>query len=158
MRFLSLATLSVLILAACGGAPAAGRDPVSTVEAIYAPYVSNAASVPALENAAPWTEDLSALIEAAAGVDGGIGFDPIIDGQEYELSDLNVTAAPVGDGPTVVSAAFTNLGDDVTVTYELVEQGGGWRVQDMRTDQWTLRGALANVGVTAENLATQDGQ
>jgi hypothetical protein len=121
--------------------------------------VAHAANPPALENAAPWTQDLDALIEAARDVEGGIGFDPIIDGQDYEVADLQVA---VGDATasaaTDVTATFTNLGDPVTVTYELVQEGGGWRVRDVRTDQWTLRGALADIGVTPESLAAEEAQ
>ncbi len=157
MRFLGLTALAMIMLAACGGAPAAGRDPVSTVEAIYAPYVADAANPPALATAAPWTEDLAVLIAAAGEVEGGIGFDPIIDGQEYDVSDLQVTAADeTASAGAVVSAAFMNLGDPVTVTYDLVQVGGGWRVHDVRTEVWTLRGSLASAGVTPERVAEQD--
>jgi hypothetical protein len=157
MRFFGFSTLAVLLLSACSGAPAPGRDPVSTVEAIYAPYVENVANPPSLENAAPWTGDLETLIEAAAEVDGGIGFDPIIDGQEYEVAGLQVTSADgATDTAAEVTAAFTNLGDPVTVTYDLVQEGGGWRVRDVRTDSWTLRGALASVGVTPERVAGEE--
>lgn len=148
MRIGSLLALALMVLAACGG-PAAGRDPVSTVQGIYTPYEAHAANPPALQDAAPWTADLRALIVAAKDVEGGIGFDPVIDGQDYDLSALAVTAqAPPSGGKATVEASFTNLGDPVTVTYDLVEEGGGWRVDDVRTAEWTLRGALAGIGLT----------
>jgi hypothetical protein len=161
MRFFGLSTVvaAAFLLTACGGRPAAGSDPVSTVEAVYAPYVAHAANPPALDNAAPWTADLAALIEAAEGVEGGLGFDPIIDGQDYEVAGLQIAAADgAAAGQAVVDARFTNLGDEVTVTYDLVQENGGWRVQDVRTEDWTLRGALASIGVTPESIDAAESQ
>ena len=160
MRFMGFAALAVWALAACGGAPAAGSDPEATVQALYEPYVTNAANVPALENAAPWTEDLRAmLVYTAENVEGGIGFDPLIDGQDYEITNLQVSAAEApADGRTVVDAQFTNFEDPVTVSFDFVQADDGWRIADVHTEEWTLRGVLASAGVTPATVEAAAGQ
>ncbi len=160
MRFMGFAALAVWAVTACGGAPPAGSDPEAVVEALYQPYVSNAATVPALENAAPWTEDLRAmLVHTADHVDGGLGFDPLIDGQDYEITDLQVsTAEGPAEGQTVVDAQFTNFEDKVTVSFDFVEAEDGWRIADVHTEEWTLRGVLASAGVTPASAAAASGE
>lgn len=145
-----------LSLAACGP-PAGGTDPISTVRPLYAPYLADAAPPPALPARAPLSGELrgmfAALDEAvAAGSAQGLDFDPVIDGQDYQLSGLEVT---LEEGPAagraMVKAAFRNFGADVEVFFDLIEEGGAWVIDDVHTAQWTLRALLAQEGITASN-------
>lgn len=135
-------------LAACGGggAPAPGDDPVATVERIYEPYVAQAANAPAAERAAPWTDDLKAQLDAARAAEGGLNFNPVIDGQEFEIADLDVALdGPPSQSTATVRAGFTNLGEPTTVFFDLVREDDGWRVHDVHTEAWALRAILADV-------------
>jgi hypothetical protein len=144
MLAMSLATLAV---SACGsGAPTPGTDPIETVTRLYDPYIAEAANMPSLSNAAPWSDDLKPQLELAQQSEGGLGFDPIIDGQEYEIKDLNVVLeGEAGQSTATVRADFTNLGEPTTVLFDLERQDDGWRVRDVHTGEWALRGLLAAI-------------
>ena len=141
-------------LAACTRA-APGADPVATVQPLYTPYVENR-NPPDLLNAAPWTPELRGLLERArdTGRRRGVAvidFDPIIDGQDWTIDAVGVTlSAPPADGRAEVTAHFNNAGDDVSVVYDLVEVDGGWRVDNIRTENWSLRALLASAGIAPE--------
>jgi hypothetical protein len=142
-------------LTACGPAP--GGDPVGTVQALYDPYLSNQNPKPFLD-AAPLTSELHDMMKTAqeqASARGEptvvVDFDPIIDGQDWELSDLNVELVePAQAESAQVRARFKNMGEDVALTYDLVRQGGGWRIDNIEGANWTLRQLLADAGVSAK--------
>ena len=56
-----------------------------------------------------------------------------------------------GDMPVLaqVRARFKNMGEDVAVKYDLVRQGGGWRIDNIEGKHWTLRQLLADAGISA---------
>lgn len=154
MRFgarLLIAGVAALLAACGGGAAAPGDDPVQTVQALYQPYLAEAATLPDLENVAPWTEDMEPLLARAADSEYGLGFDPVIDGQDFEIANLEVALeGPADDRATTVRADFTNLGEATTVYFDMVRADDGWRVRDVHTDQWALRGLLAALPAPAE--------
>ncbi len=135
----------LVLLVACGllsteapppsGCPA---DPVALVEAAYAPYLGGGAP-PDLPVATCWSGAMAARIAATRAAAAAMediappGFDPVIDGQDWQLSNLAVRAV---DADTV-EARFDNFGTPSVVTWELVDEGG-WRVADLRTARWTL--------------------
>ena len=155
MRRHIVIALAGLALAACSQAQP-GADPVSTVQPLYAPYVEDR-NPPRLLDAAPWTPELRALLQRAheMGADAGepvIDFDPIIDGQDWEIDAVAVTLkAPPAEGRAEVAARFNNSGDDVEVIYDLVEADGAWRVDNIRTENWSLREILASAGIAPES-------
>jgi hypothetical protein len=141
----------VAALAACSRAQP-GADPIAAVQPIYAPYVENR-NPPGLLDVAPWTPELRDLLRSAqeASRETGepvIDFDPIIDGQDWQIAAVAVTLeAPPADGRAEVAARFNNQGDEVEVIYDLVEADGGWRVDNLRTENWSLRAILATAGI-----------
>lgn len=145
------ALLAAAALAACSRV-SPGADPVATVQALYAPYLENR-NPPPLREAAPWTPELRSLLQRAEELNRQSGemvidFDPIIDGQDWSIDAVAVTLAePPHDGKAVVAARFTNLGAEVEVRYDLVETGGGWLVDNIRTQNWSLRGILASARI-----------
>ena len=69
-----------------------------------------------------------------------LDFDPLIDAQDYQLSDLNVTTdSVVENSHATVRANFVNAGAMSEVVYDLVWENGGWRVDNIRTSRWDLR-------------------
>lgn len=45
----------------------------------------------------------------------------------------------VQDANAGVRAEFTNFGDPKVVRYDLVWEGGGWRIDNISTGSWNLR-------------------
>ncbi len=130
-------------------APPAARcpapDPAALVAASYAPYTTGGAPAPALLDATCWSIGTRARLEAAldkAAAEGEYappGFDPIVDAQDWEVTNLRVRVVDAG----TVEASFQNFGSPVTVTWEVVNEGGGWRVVDLRfATGRTLLGSL----------------
>ena len=150
-----MAAAMAAVAAACSGAPGPGATPAATVEAIYAPYIANAEPPANLSDRAPWSDELRDLIEAheqavAAGEAEALDFGPIVDGQDWDFTEVAVAARDGGtETASVVDATFTNFEQPVTVTYDLVRAADGWRVDDISTEAWTLRGLLAEAGVSA---------
>lgn len=152
--------MAVLIAGAAACAPAPGADPAATVEALYEPYLENRTAGP-LRESAPLTEELRALMrraEEASNASGepmaAVDFNPIIDGQDWELSDVSVElVAPPADGRAQVRANFQNFGEDVALTYDLRDQDGGWRIDNISGKNWTLRQLLADEGIAPESEA-----
>jgi hypothetical protein len=69
-----------------------------------------------------------------------LDFDPLIDAQDYQLADLNVsTDGVVENSHATVRARFTNSGAPAEIVYDLVWEDGGWRVDNIRTSRWDLR-------------------
>ncbi|MET0181328.1 MAG: hypothetical protein ABW199_00425, partial [Caulobacterales bacterium] len=145
VRRVVLAMLAACVIAC---SPPAGDDPVSTVEPLYQSYLDGQ-NPPDLANAAPWSNEMRDLLrqmkDASKEQEGPvIDFDPLIDGQDFEITDLTVSVEePPANGRAVVEAKFKNFGEDVQVHYDLVEDGG-WRVDNIRTRSWSLRELLAS--------------
>ena len=143
-----------LLLAACGGPPP-GADPLSTVQRIYDPYVAKK-NPPDLINAAPWTGEMGALIarverQEQRTHDAIIEFDPIVNGSDWDISNLHLELSkPPTNGEAQVRARFINLGDETVVTFALKQEGGGWRIDNIAADNWTLRQQFANAGITPQ--------
>lgn len=146
----TLAALAMLALAACSGA-SPGADPASTIQTIYTPYIEDR-NPPDLLSAAPWTPEMRALLEESLerSQDGEpiIDFDPFIDGQDWQIDTVAVTlTSPPNEGRSEVTARFVNAGEDVQVVYEMREADGGWRIDNIRTEHWSLRALLADQGI-----------
>ena len=141
-----LLVLGVLLcLAACARKPT--TDPALMVEALYAPYIAEGVHHGSLETA-PWTDEMKRLIAQMNEVSARrnepiIDFEPLIDGQDFEITELSVTpeAAPA-DGRCVIIARFKNFGEAREVDFDLVETAGVWRIADMHTASWDLKTLL----------------
>jgi hypothetical protein len=64
--------------------------------------------------------------------------DPFVDAQDWAISDLAVTATENGPRATGV-VTFKNQGAPSRVTVDLVMTPAGWRIDDIRTSQTSLR-------------------
>lgn len=125
-------------------------DPKGLVEYAYAPYLNEADPFPddPTEIYSPtlkqlWDE-MAAKSEASEAPI--IDFDPMINGQDYEVTDF-VVADPVieGDSATVV-VSFTNLGEPQELHFELIRRAEGWKIDDIEStgeNAWRLSELLA---------------
>lgn len=129
----------------------AAPDPADVIRPLYQRYMTPAAvtTFPSLEEQAPWSDDLKAqllamMARSEARQEPILDFDPFVDAQDYELSDLSVTTdGVVENSHAVVRAHFTNLGQATEVVYDLVWQNDQWRVDNIRGASWDLRQVIA---------------
>lgn len=144
-------------LAACTPAPdgksgpGAVADPAEVIRPLYTRYMTDPAATtfPTLEEQAPWSAPLrQALIDMEARSrdenEPILDFDPFANAQDWQIANVNVTTdSVVENNHAVVRASFTNGGAPQEVIYDLIWEGGGWRVDNMRSggppDGWDLR-------------------
>ena len=157
-RNLVLGLAAGALVAACGrsaetpetpaaeNAPArAITDPATVVRQFYDPYLVTDGSTPPLLDAAPWSAQARADLEAMMARSQAQGepildFDPIINAQDYQLSDVSTaTEGVVENSHASVRASFTNAGHREEVLYDLVWQDDRWKVDNVRGAQWDLR-------------------
>jgi hypothetical protein len=83
-----------------------------------------------------FTRDLAGLI-AEAEKRNAIDFDFIYDGQDFKISDLEFSVKR-GSGLTArVEVRFKNFGKPNRLLYDLVQEGGAWRISNVRTGRAT---------------------
>ncbi len=150
-----LIAAGAVVLAACSRetpseAPQAGPDPADTIRPLYDHYLTEGAEFPSLEQQAPWSAAMFAALQAMMARSQALGepildFDPLIDAQDYQIANLNVTTdGVVENSHATVRASFTNSGAQTEVIYDLVWESGGWRVDNIRTSRWDLRAITAS--------------
>lgn len=147
-----------LALAACGpnktpeatAAPAAaanatGGNPVAVIEPLYQPYLKEGQNPPDWRVAVPWTVETKALVEkeaaasAKTGDVGAIDGDVIIAAQDWKISNLKISLkSPAADGKAVVEAVFDNLDAHTLVDWDMVIEGGAWKVEDVHEPEVDL--------------------
>ncbi len=108
------------------------ETPEALLEAFYEPYMND--EFPE-DDSYFRSEALQALYDRDAeitpeGEMGALGFDPYVDGQDFELTEFAI-GEPVIDGDTaVVDVTFENFGEPRSLTYELVNEDG-WKIDDV---------------------------
>jgi len=79
-----------------------------------------------------------------AGDIGHVGADPFIQGQDGEVKNLRVTVTqPPAGGKAVVTANFRSFGKAMAVPFRMVEEGGGWRIDDIGAGRNSVRRDLS---------------
>lgn len=109
-------------------------DPRAMLEAFYAPYLADG-EFPDNENSFR-SDALNALFEAdeertAPGELGALDFDPYINGQDYQISDLEIGEPAIEGDRATVLVTFDNFDQPNEITYDLVNEHGGWRIDDV---------------------------
>jgi hypothetical protein len=126
------------------------RDPAAIITALYESYENDDPEAGAWD----MTPELAGLMTRASELpdateNGYLEFDPIIDGQDWDISDLSVTVVtPPANGAAVIRAQFKNLGEAKDVTFDMKEVNGTWLIDNIRYPSWNLRGQLAESGIT----------
>lgn len=130
-----LATLAAgLFLALTGLASAQTYDtPQALLEAFYAPYFSGEFND---DEAQFRSQALQALYDNDAKVTpegemGALSFDPYIDGQDFDIADFEIGAPGIAGDYASADVTFTNFGEPRSLTYELVLENGGWKIDDV---------------------------
>lgn len=60
-----------------------------------------------------------------------LGFDPVVNGQDYRIRHVRTSPAPMRGGRATVVARYTNFGARHEVRYEFVREDGAWKLDDM---------------------------
>lgn len=148
-----LLALSGLFLALVAPAAAQPFDtPEALLEAFYAPYLTD--DFPENEESFR-SVALNALYDAdaentPAGEMGALDFDPYIDGQDYQIANLEI-GEPVIDGDTAtVVVTFTNFGEPVEINYDLVNENGGWVIDDLKGQNGEFAYRLSEIFAAAQ--------
>lgn len=132
MRLAALVTGLFLAFSAAVAAQSY-ETPEALIEAIYAPYISG--NFPEDETLLR-SKALQALYDHDAEVTpegeiGAIDFDPYVDGQDYQLTELAMAAPAIAGDFATVDVTFKNMGEPRALTYDLVFEDGGWKVDDV---------------------------
>jgi hypothetical protein len=72
------------------------------------------------------------------GVPPTLNGDPFVDAQEWEVTNLSIRAAAAGEQATGI-VSFVNFTQKKTLTVELVQTPGGWRISDIAGAGGSLR-------------------
>lgn len=123
------------------------------VRALYQKYLETAPDTvvgfdftdPAVA-AAYFDPALSKLVVADAKSDQPrLNFDPFIEGQEFEIKAVAISAKNVTKTGATVIAQFDNFDEKKTVTFKMVRTTAGWRIADVQWDRnpQTLRALLS---------------
>jgi hypothetical protein len=125
--------------------------PEALLEAFYEPYFTD--SFPEDESAFRSTA-LNALYEAdaertPAGEMGALGFDPYVDGQDFQLSALVIGEAEISGDAAVVDVSFDNFDRATLLTYELVFEEEGWKIDDVVSEESEYPYRLSEIFLSA---------
>jgi hypothetical protein len=130
MRHLALLVLALIATPAVAEDYA---DPRALVEALYAGYQAPNEFPPDIS--ALQSKRLNDLFAAdAKEADGEIGridFDPFINGQDYDISKVEVSEPSYAAGKAMVRVNVVNFGVPDEFGLLLVQEGGGWKVDDV---------------------------
>lgn len=139
MRF--LAALGFVLAAVLPAA--AFDDPRVLVEAFYQPYLTEDFEefIELKQDEASFrSKSLQALYdkdeaETPEGEMGRIDFDPFVDGQDFQLTDLTFGEPFIQGDIANVPVTFKNFGEERKLVVEAVNEDGGWKINDVwRTD------------------------
>ncbi|ESQ80861.1 DUF3828 domain-containing protein [Asticcacaulis sp. YBE204] len=83
------------------------------------------------------TDDLRALYDKGTTTQPGeempiLDFDPFIDAQDYEITEVAVTTKMLDKKRQLVTAAFKNIGTPTVILFDFVLTKKGWRISDVR--------------------------
>jgi hypothetical protein len=145
----------VLAVGAAGAATAAEPTPDATIRKAYqiTQKVLDGSGEP------PWrpphrdrlfSKSLAAMFarddryQDESGDMGHVAADPFIQGQDGEVKNLSVVVTqPPAGGKAQVTARFRSYGQTVSVVFRMVEEGGGWRIDDIGAGKNSIRRELS---------------
>jgi hypothetical protein len=139
-RRVATGILAMFAIAPATAQPQPDQEPLQIVRALYAPYVANrdTPGKGALDfirpNATPELQRLIDKEHACTRRTRGIcaiEYDVIVDGQDYKITRLLVTAQDARPGAMTVRATFRNFDKATVVEFPFAITGGIWRMSDV---------------------------
>jgi len=127
------------------------ETPEALLEAFYQPYFTDDF---ADDESAFRSVALNALYAAdekntPAGELGALGFDPYVDGQDYQLSNLVIGDDEISGDEAVVEVSFDNFEQPVALSYELVFENGSWKIDDVVSEEGEYPYRLSEIFLSA---------
>lgn len=159
--------LALLALAACSPAPLS--EPAAAVEKIYKTLADSKGAQTTNTATIPMTMELAMLIQDVESKADGPVFDGDLAGNcqdctgfsDLKISDDTETKLAIGEGHKLVRADFKLLNDTRSVIWDMVQQDGAWKVDNIITKDFSTRevatGALAELETQAVTEALPDG-
>ena len=147
-----LFVVAALLLGSVAAAVAAPvfDDPRGVIEYAYAPYIHEDDPFPddPSEIYSPtlkqlWDEAAAKSEESEAPI---LDFDPIINGQDYEITDFLIADPVVEGDAATVAVSFSNFGEPQELHFELIRRAEGWKIDDIEAigeAPWRLSELLA---------------
>ena len=143
-----LLILSFLFATAAVAQPPVFDDPKGLIAHAYAPYAAGGFYEDLTSLFSPtlrqlW-DDMAARSEAADMPI--IDFDPLVNGQDFEVVDLVIADPVVGGDTATVAVSFLNFGDPQELRFTLVRRAEGWKIDDIQAlgeNSWRLSELLA---------------
>jgi len=148
---LALAALGFLLALAMPAMAQTNDTPRGLLEAIYQSYSTD---IFPDDDLAIYSNRLKALFAAdrertPEGEIGAIDFDPFVNAQDYDLTNLVIGEPTVTDGQASAQVRFVNLGEKNTLVITMVRESDGWKVDDVQSTegevQWKLSELLGDV-------------
>lgn len=130
------------------GDPAAMIEPVKAIYDRYGVKSVPARPVPAIVGWAALAPDFARIMQKRADTIKAtdmdpLGFDPVVDGAAWDVSNLTFEAAS-----SAVIARFTNGAAEKIIVYDLAEENGAWKIHDIRSPGvWDVRFKLEEAGI-----------
>lgn len=144
-------SLTLLLLVLCFGlnlhaADKAASTPEALVAELYKAEKKKASPFFQTKNRALvdhyFTKELGDLIwKDAVGSKGEVGAidgDPLYDAQDMEIKDLVIHPWKIEDGKATVLVTFLNFQEKKSITFHLVQEGGGWKISDIQYAGWAM--------------------
>ena len=130
------ALLSLALLLAATGGAFAYDTPKALLDDLYAPYSKgDSFDWSAWDEAKFRSAPLNALFDKDAkeanGDMGRLDFDPYIDGQDYQISDLKIGDPAIVGDTAKVEVTFKNFDTADDLMFTLVKEADGWKIDDV---------------------------
>ena len=94
-------------------------------------FMAQMAQFTALEQSKRLNDLYAADTKEADGEIGRIDFDPFINGQDYDVTKVEVSEPYIAGGKAVVRVNVVNFGKPDEFGLLLVQEDGGWKVDDV---------------------------
>lgn len=128
-------------------------DPAEAIAPLYERYRTDpmVTTFPTLTEQAPWSAAMRATLEAMVArsqtaEEPILDFDPFVNAQDWRVGAVSVTTdGVVANSHATVRARFVNFDREDEVVYDLVWEGGAWRVENIRHSEWDLK-RIASAG------------
>jgi hypothetical protein len=124
-----------MLATGAGAADLAGAK--AALEADYKPYLSADFDWEGYDQQAIWSKGLSDLFakdaEEANGEVGRVDFDPLVDGQDYEVKALKIGTPVAAGDKAAVDVTFTNFDAPEHLKVTMVNEGGAWKIDDVES-------------------------
>ena len=136
MRHLAFLALALITPFATPAFAVDYSDPKVLVEALYAGYQPPNEFPPDMSvlQSKRLNELFAADSKEADGEIGRIDFDPFINGQDYEVTKVEISEPSYAAGKALVRVNVVNFGKPDEFGLLLVKEAGGWKVDDVWND------------------------